>query len=182
MSSLIQTARLMHRNCASFLSGEPFRCPIYRKLELMHGPADPVRLQRGKELFGGARPRQCAQMGSAAPDRTGPIRSARATTGKAGAQWKSLGAEAEGPSAAATASLDIKNGNFGAFSEASVGRAEVKGPLGVRARLDPNLDTGIGLQSGQLKAKLFGFGFSVGGGGIGISTPLGGLGLGNSGK
>ena len=52
--------------------------------------------------------------------------------GKAGAQWKSLGAEAEGPSAAASVSDDFKNGNFGAFSEASVGRAEVKGPLGVR--------------------------------------------------
>ena len=44
------------------------------------------------------------------------------------------------------------------------------------------MDTGFGVQGGQLKAKLFGFGFSLGGGGIGISTPLGGVGLGNSGK
>jgi len=103
---------------------------------------------------------------------------AKATTGKAGAQYGILGVEAEGPKVAAGVSNDIRNGNWGAYTEASLGRAEGKvGP--VRARLEPNLNTGAGFRDGQAQAKFLGFGFSVGNKGAGLSTPLGSFGFGS---
>ena len=67
-------------------------------------------------------------------------------------------------------------GNAGAFAEASIGRAELQvGPVG--ARLEPNLNTGVGLRDGALQAKAFGFGVSAGKG-FGIHTPLGSIGFG----
>ena len=103
---------------------------------------------------------------------------AKATTGKVGAQWGVLAAEAEGPMAAASVAVDLKSGNFGAFAEASLGRAEGKvGPA--RARLEPNINTGIGAKDGQAQLKVLGFGGSVGTKGFGISTPLGSFGFGN---
>eukprot|EP00112_Aurelia_sp_Birch-Aquarium-sp1_P022169 Seg6152.1 transcript_id=Seg6152.1/GoldUCD/mRNA.D3Y31 product="hypothetical protein" protein_id=Seg6152.1/GoldUCD/D3Y31 len=103
---------------------------------------------------------------------------AKATTGKAGAQWGVFAAEAEGPMAAASVSDDFKSGNFGAFAEASIGRAEGKvGPA--RLRLEPNLNTGIGAKDGQAQVKVLGFGSSIGKKGFGISTPFGSFGFGN---
>ena len=49
------------------------------------------------------------------------------------------------------------------------------GPVG--ARLEPNLNTGIGLRDGALQAKALGFGVSAGKG-FGIHTPLGSFGFG----
>ena len=103
---------------------------------------------------------------------------AKATTGKAGAQWGVLAAEAEGPMAGASAGADLKSGNLGAFAEASLGRVEGKvGPA--RVRLEPNVNSGIGAKDGQAQAKLLGFGLSADSKGVGISTPLGSIGFGN---
>lgn len=62
------------------------------------------------------------------------------------------------------------------FAEASLGRAEGQvGPVG--ARLEPNLNTGVGVREGQFQAKALGFGLSAGKG-LGIHTPLGSFGFG----
>ena len=79
--------------------------------------------------------------------------------GKAGAQWGIFAAEAEGPMASAGAIAN--NDGFGAFTEASLGRAEGKvGP--VRARLEPNINTGIGIKDGQFSVRnMFSFPYNV---------------------
>ena len=104
---------------------------------------------------------------------------ARATTGKAGAQWTVLGVEAEGPNAKAGANWDPTKGNAGAFADASLGRAELQilrgTPLGVVASIEPNLNTGIGLKNGKLEVKVLGFGLTLGSNGGGFHTPLGSL-------
>ena len=100
---------------------------------------------------------------------------ARATTGKAGAQWTVLGVEAEGPNAQAGANWDPTRGNAGAFANAALGRAELQvlrgTPLGFVASIEPNLNTGIGLRDGKLEVKVLGFGFSS----SGLHTPLGSI-------
>ena len=95
---------------------------------------------------------------------------ARATTGKAGAQYKVLAVEAEGPSAGA------EYDGWYASAEASLGRAEGQ-VLGVGVRLEPNLNTGIGVTGGQIKAKVAGFGVTILKG-FAIHTPLGSIGVG----
>ena len=101
---------------------------------------------------------------------------AHATTGKAGAQWKIVGVEAEGPNAGAGVNWDPSHGNAGAFAEAALGRAEAQvGPVG--ARLEPNLNTGAGFRDGQLQVKALGFGVTTGKG-FGFHTPLGSFGFG----
>ena len=103
---------------------------------------------------------------------------AKSTTGKVGAQWGVLAPEAEGPMGSASVATDPESGNLGAFAEASLGRVEGKvGPA--RARLELNVNTGIGMKDGQGQLKLLGIGYSVGTKGLGISTPLGSLGFGN---
>ena len=103
---------------------------------------------------------------------------ARATTGKAGAQWTVLGVEAEGPNAQAGANWDPTRGNAGAFAEAALGRAELQilrgTPLGVVASIELNLNTGIGIRDGKLEIKVLGFGLSSNG----IHTPLGSIRIG----
>ena len=100
----------------------------------------------------------------------GDYESHRATTGKAGAQWSVFAAEAEGPSAAAE-----KTSSYIGL-EASLGRAEAQA-YGAAARLEPNLNTGFGVNGGQVKAKAAGFGITVGKG-FGLHTPLGSIGWG----
>ena len=102
---------------------------------------------------------------------------ARATSGKAGAQYSVFAAEAEAPSAGAAANWDPKNMNMGAHAEASLFRAEARA-VGVGARLEPNLNTGVGMREGQAEVKALGFGVSGGWRGLGIHTPLGSLGFG----
>ena len=63
------------------------------------------------------------------PIRLGKNVALRATAGKIGGQWGVLGAEAEGPSAGVQTMGD---GSSGAMAKFSMGRVEVKGPLGAR--------------------------------------------------
>ena len=94
--------------------------------------------------------------------------------GKAGAQWNIFGVEAEGPSAGAGANAG--GHDLCVFAEASAGRAEVHiGPVG--ARIEPNVNTGIGIRGNNIQARALGFGISLGSG-VGIHTPLGSIGLG----
>ena len=95
---------------------------------------------------------------------------ARATIGKAGVQVGVVAVEAEGPSAGFECS------EFYVGGEASLVRVEGQ-VMGVGARLEPNLNTGIGVTGGQVKAKAVGFGVTVGKG-LAIHTPLGSLGVG----
>jgi len=98
-----------------------------------------------------------------------------ATTGKVSANGLLVvGTEVEGPSGAVCAGLD--NDYAGAMVRGSLGRAEVRaGP--VRARVEPNIDTGLGIIDGNAEVKLLGFGGSIGSKGLGISTPFGGFNL-----
>jgi len=98
------------------------------------------------------------------------------TTGKLGGIWRVFGFEAEGPKTAIGGSTGLKYGNWGPFCEASLLRIEAKFIL--RARLDLNVNTGFGLRDGHLQVKLAGFGISLGNIGVGISTPIAGLGIG----
>ena len=61
--------------------------------------------------------------------------------------------------------------------EASLFRIEAK-LWALRVRIEPNIHSGIGLRDGQVQVKLAGFGLSFGNYGIGVSTPLGGIGSG----
>ena len=108
------------------------------------------------------------------------INEATATTGKAGAQFSVLGVEVEGPRAGAGASNALKQLQFGAFADASLARAELQvGPVG--ARIEPNVNTAIGVRNGGFQLKLLGFGISSKGlfSGSGFHTPLGSVGYGN---
>merc|ERR1712136_569676 len=97
---------------------------------------------------------------------------ARATMGKAGFQGTFYGGEVEGPSAAAGAYGG--SGSYGMSSEASLGRVE--GNVGfVAARIEPNVNTGVGIRDETVEANFLGFGFQIGRRGLGINTPLGGL-------
>jgi len=103
---------------------------------------------------------------------TSDIGFAEATTGRVEVQDGIFNAQAEGPSARARALCG--EGGIGAFAEASLGRAEANlGPLGLR--LEPNVNTGIGVQNGNVEANLLGFGFAVGQDGGRLNTPVGGL-------
>ena len=118
------------------------------------------------------------------------------SSGKVGAIWGVFGVEAEGPKVAKGLFSKHHFGNLGPFAEASLLRLEAK-CVPIRVRLEPNLKSGIGLKDGQLqvnmskdfdlisclkycllKVKIGGFGFNLGSNGTGISTPLGGIGLG----
>lgn len=96
---------------------------------------------------------------------------AYAGSGHAEAQGNVFRAAVNGPEAGAQA-LCGKAG-FGAFGDASLGKAEV-GIGGARVRYEPNVNTGIGVRQGNFEANLLGTGFKVGNDGIGINTPMGG--------
>jgi len=67
--------------------------------------------------------------------------------------------------------MDGKNGNFGAFVEADLGKVEVDaGP--VKARVRPNIDTGFSKRGDNVEANVLGFGFKGGKDGVGLKTPL----------
>jgi len=110
--------------------------------------------------------------GAHAVNRDG-YKGARAHMGKAGAQWGPVGVEAAGPSAGAEAMCG--DAGYGAFADASLGRAEAKLGKYVGATVEPNLNTGIGYRDGELSVKVAGWGYSSTGGGVGIHTPLGSL-------
>lgn len=97
---------------------------------------------------------------------------AEATTGRAEGQYGIAHATAEGCNAGAMALCGEEG--FGAFSKASVGRAEAGiGAVGVH--LDLNVNTGVGFRNGNVEASVLGFGFKAGGGhGIELDTPIGG--------
>ena len=98
---------------------------------------------------------------------------ARGTTGRVGAQFGYFGTEVEGPSGGVGVGIDDPYVGV----EASLARVEGQvGPAVVR--LEPNLNTAIGVQGGQLKVKVAGFGFTIRRG-LGIHTPLGSFGFGN---
>ena len=100
------------------------------------------------------------------------------STGKVGGIWHLFGIEMEGPKVARGAFPHKCWGNWGPFAEASLFRIEAK-CVPLRLRLEPNLNTRFGLRDGQFQLKFAGFGISVAEwGGIGLSTPLGGVGLG----
>jgi len=110
--------------------------------------------------------------GSAIDGRSGAF--ASATTGKAGVQFTWYGGEVEEPSAAA--GVLAGDGGYGAFTEASLGRVEGN-MVFASARLEPNLNTGVGVRDGTFELNVLGFGFQVGRRGIGINTALGGVNL-----
>ena len=100
------------------------------------------------------------------------------STGKVGGIWHLFGIEMEGPKVARGAFPHKCWGNWGPFAEASLFRIEAK-CIPLRLRLEPNLNTRFGLRDGQFQLKFAGFGISIAEwGGIGLSTPLGGVGLG----
>ena len=83
----------------------------------------------------------------------------------------------EGPKIAVGAFPQNHFGNWGPFVEASLFRIEAK-CVGLHVRLEPNWNTCAGLRDGQFRLMLAGFGISIAVfGGIGLSTPLGGIGL-----
>lgn len=130
---------------------------------LCDGTAKLIKMEAGTRGYG-----QAPGAWSAAEDGTA---AAEATAGLAEAQHGIANAQAEGPSARARA-LCGREG-FGAFAEASAGRAEGNlGPIGVR--LEPNINTGAGMRNGNLEGNLLGFGGAVGQDGVRINTPLGG--------
>ena len=99
------------------------------------------------------------------------------TQGKVGAILMLFGIEAEGPKIHIGYSKKKYFGNWGGFIEASLFRVEIKlCPL--RVRLEVNIDTAFGLRDGQFQVKVLGFGISCGMGGMGLATPVAGLGLG----
>jgi hypothetical protein len=98
------------------------------------------------------------------------------TSGKVGGIWGIFGFEAEGPKWLHVNFGKTTNGNWGHFVEAALFRLEVK--MVVRLRLEPNLHTGLGHRDRQLQARILGFGLAIGNNGVGVSTPLGGLGIG----
>lgn len=96
---------------------------------------------------------------------------AHAGTGHAEAQGGVFRVSADGPAAGASAMAGETG--FGAFGEASLGKVEVSaGP--VRAHLEPNINTGVGMRNGNVEATFLGTGFKVGKNGVGVRTPLGG--------
>ena len=105
-------------------------------------------------------------------------RQRRATTGKAGVQAGPIAGEVEGPSVGTEVADEVGSTfvNYYAGAEASLFRVEARaGPACVR--LEPNVNTCAGVQGGQLKLKLAGFGFTIKKG-LAIHTPLGSLGFG----
>jgi len=99
------------------------------------------------------------------------------TAGKIGAIFMIFGFEAEGPKIASGGSKEYYYENWGSFIEVSLFRIEAKF-VPLRARIDLNVNTGFGMRDGQFQAKLVGFGISIGNNGVGVSTPVVGLGLG----
>ena len=96
----------------------------------------------------------------------------RTTKGKFHAQLTLLAIEGEGPAAG----FESYESNYVA-TEASLLRVEAKvGPAAVR--LEPNLNSAVGVHGGQFKIKCLGFGITLGKG-AGIHTPLGSIGFGN---
>ena len=84
----------------------------------------------------------------------------------------------EGPRVAGGAFHQKYFGNWGPFAEVSLFRIEAKF-VPLRLRLEPNFTTRFGLRDGQFQLKIAGFGISIAGwGGVGLSTPLGGMELG----
>ena len=64
--------------------------------------------------------------------------------------------------------------------ECSLGKAGASvGLLGAKVgvMVDPNINTGVGLKQGDFEVKVLGFGGAIGKHGVGISTPLGGVGV-----
>ena len=76
------------------------------------------------------------------------------SSGKGGAIWGVFGVEAEGPKVAKGLFSRHHFGNLGPLAEASLFRLEAK-CLPIRFRLEPNLNSGIGLKDGQLQVNLF---------------------------
>jgi len=70
------------------------------------------------------------------------------SSGKAGAIWGVFGVEAEGPKVAKGLFSRHHFGNLGPLAEASLFRLEAK-CLPIRFRLEPNLNSGIGLKDGE---------------------------------
>ena len=93
-----------------------------------------------------------------------------ATSGKVSA-GSFVAVEAEGPNCAAIAG-NLRNSAYaGAMAKVSLFRVETQ--VGIaRVRIEPNLDTGVGIIDGNLEVKLLGLGFSVGSNGLGLSNGL----------
>ena len=102
----------------------------------------------------------------------------KCATGKVGGIWHLFGFEMEGPMVAKGIFSQMHHRNWGPFADVSLFRIEAK-CVPLRIRLVPNLNSCFGVKNGQLQLKLGGFGISIAAwGGVGFSTPLGGVGLG----
>lgn len=149
------TYNIMTCNCQMF-------CKDFADF-LCDGCADLVKMESGVRGHG-----QGPSAWNAAGDGTA---AARASVGHAEAQHGIAKVRAEGPHAGARAIAGAEG--FGAFAEASYGRADANlGPIGVHANLNAN--TGAGMRNGNLEASVVGFGFQVGQDGVGLRTPIGG--------
>lgn len=105
------------------------------------------------------------------------VTSTKSTTFRVGYRCTLLAIDLEGPKIATGNSVQNYYGNIGPYMEASLFRIEAK-LWALRVRIEPNIHSGIGLRDGQVQVKLAGFGLSFGNYGIGVSTPLGGIGSG----
>ena len=91
--------------------------------------------------------------------------------GKIGVQLTIVGMEIEGPNFAIAAN------STGLFVQISVFRIELQFCI-FGIRIEPNINTSVGIQNEQFKLKIIGFGFSAGLKGLGIHTPFGSTGIG----
>jgi hypothetical protein len=105
------------------------------------------------------------------------VTSSKWTSGRVGAVWRIFGFDAEGPKIARGSSVEYFYGNYGPYFEAALFRLEAK-VFVFRARIELNVNSGLGFRDGQLQIKMAGLGLSMGSNGVGVSTPLGGVGLG----
>jgi len=92
---------------------------------------------------------------------------ARATTGRQEGQHGLARGAAEGPSACAHAVCGTQG--FGAFADASLGRAEAA-VAGFGVHVDPNINTGLGVRHGNFEASLLGTGFKAGVDGLEVNV------------